>query len=385
MLVIKQGCTSRPCFFYIMAFSPTGSYLPDGSALDPDYYFSTISSSFSVSPLFTGSNSKEFDVPLDLLRQLLQMVSVGFTPITSFCSICRPVPWPLSSVSVSFSCWTGRAVCCRIFFEDAGSHYDCSVGGSTKVHFDFDFFFKDFVNRLFASQMNPAANLFYKTFSDPLYVAIFKMLRDTLYYMKGKHQTVMVKQQHKWKYFMINIFALTLQINKRSLMWLRMIFFNGSVHGKLLVLLVTYMFSDLQTAFVKEVHDFVLEQFSSSQSELQRILHDVEYLHSELNPLKLRCQANAACVDLMVWAVTEEQGEAEFLHQLSDMCDAARLNLFVGCFLQVRRTSAPNCLRNCNPRRPVRWSSLTCPSSSAAYRCVLSPAHSHRDTQHQTF
>uniref|UniRef100_A0A3Q2DTD6 Phosphatidylinositol 4-kinase, catalytic, alpha a n=1 Tax=Cyprinodon variegatus TaxID=28743 RepID=A0A3Q2DTD6_CYPVA len=159
-----------------------GSYLPDGSAVDPDYYFSTISSSFSVSPLFTGSSAGEFQVPMDMLRLLLQM-----------------------------------------------------VGSNPGIHFH------------------------YKTFSDPLYVAIFKMLRDTLYNLK-----------------------------------------------------------DLQTDYVKEVHDFVLEQFSSSQSELQRILHDVEYLQSELSPLKLRCQANAACVDLMVWAVTEEQGAENLCTKLSE-------------------------------------------------------------------
>ncbi|MEQ2194215.1 hypothetical protein XENOCAPTIV_025507, partial [Xenoophorus captivus] len=135
------------------------SYLPDGSTVDPDYYFSTISSSFSVSPLFTGSSSGEFQVPLDMLRQLLHMVSANYT------------------------------------------------------------------------------------------------------------------QQ------------------------------------SLLPLIPS------KTDYVKEVHDFVLEQFSSSQSELQRILHDVEYLQSELSPLKLRCQANAACVDLMVWAVTEEQGETWIVWQ----------------------------------------------------------------------
>lgn len=48
-----------------------------------------------------------------------------------------------------------------------------------------------------------------------------------------------------------------------------------------------------------------------SQGELQKILHDADRVHSEMSPLKLRCQANAACVDLMVWAVKDEQGEPQ--------------------------------------------------------------------------
>nr|KAF6282623.1 phosphatidylinositol 4-kinase alpha [Myotis myotis] len=178
------------------------SYLPDGSALDPDYYFSTISSSFSVSPLFNGVTYKEFSVPLEMLRELLNLVKK---------IVEEPVLKSLDAVAAS------------------------------------------------VLEANPSADLYYTTFSDPLYVAMFKMLRDTLYYMK-----------------------------------------------------------DLPTTFVKEIHDFVLEQFNTSQGELQKILHDADRIHSELSPLKLRCQANAACVDLMVWAVKDEQGAESLCIKLSE-------------------------------------------------------------------
>ncbi|MEJ1283413.1 hypothetical protein NN561_014383 [Cricetulus griseus] len=178
------------------------SCLPDGTALEPEYYFSTISSSFSVSPLFNGITYKEFSIPLEMLRELLTLVK-------------------------------------KIVEEPVLKSLDAVVASVTEA--------------------NPSADLYYTAFSDPLYLTMFKMLRDTLYYMR-----------------------------------------------------------DLPTSFVKEIHDFVLEQFNMSQGELQKILHDADRVHSEMSPLKLRCQANAACVDLMVWAVKDEQGAENLCIKLSE-------------------------------------------------------------------
>nr|XP_006818688.1 PREDICTED: phosphatidylinositol 4-kinase alpha-like [Saccoglossus kowalevskii] len=81
---------------------------------------------------------------------------------------------------------------------------------------------------------------------------------------------------------------------------------------------------DLPTSFTVDVQSFIRDLFLSGQTELQNRSQDtMSQSRKTLNTFSLAVNANAACVDLLVWAVKEETGADGLIGRLTEKLNSS--------------------------------------------------------------
>ena len=73
--------------------------------------------------------------------------------------------------------------------------------------------------------------------------------------------------------------------------------------------MISLYLPDLPVNYTKEVQDFVKNLYASGQTALQNKNQDDSDRNDKLNPFALTVATNAACIELLLWAIRDESGK----------------------------------------------------------------------------